>query len=134
MKVQDDQRWAEHVSDIRADGEPGQRFHTFYTFWFDAADRMCDEGYLGEFGVDGPALAMRKALDLAEREFGFLDTDTIGAMLCVASMHWIHGETMTEGLTFIEARVMQQALARKIADLQNQAASTPAAPPAAAGP
>ena len=76
-------------------------------------------------------MAMRKALDLAETEFGFLDTDTIGAMLVVASMHWIHGPAMVEGLTFIEARVMHQALARKIADLQNEAASTPAAPPPA---
>ena len=136
MKAKDDYLWAQQVSDLKADGEAGQNFLTFFTFWFDAAEKMMtktevvnpddlDTDFGGEvFYKYSPTKSVRKALELAEHEFGFLSVDLIGQMLTVASMHWAHGDQMMTGLTFIERRVVEEALARKIADLQNQAAET----------
>jgi len=123
----DDQRWAEQVSDIRSDGEAGVRFLTFFTFWFDTAETLLWEGTGGQsIGADPvPNMAImdavRMALQMAEQQYGFLSVDLIGQMLCVASMHWEQGKEMTQNLTFIEHRVMEEALARKIAALQNAA-------------
>jgi hypothetical protein len=115
MRVRDEQLWSQQVSDLHADGEAGKRFLEFFELWFGAADRLFDEW------VGGPANAMtvvRLGLDLAENELGYLSVDWIGQMLVVASMHWAHGAEMTDQMTSLEQRLMHEALARKIANLQ----------------
>jgi hypothetical protein len=118
MKAQDDQLWTQQVSDLRHDGEPGERFLAFFEFWFDAAETILGSELLGAAPI---ATAVRKALDVAEKELGFLTVDLIGQMLTVAVMHWHLGHELASQLTSIEARVMEEALARKIADLQESA-------------
>jgi len=122
MKVRDDQIWSQQVSEIN-ESEEGRRFLQFLTVWVDAAEDLIRAQYPllhdgPEPDIIGP---IRTGLQLAESEFGFLDIDVAGQMLVVIASHWRYGVTMTEQMTFIEARVMQQSLARKIADLQNRA-------------
>ena len=126
MQTQDDERWSQQVADLHADGEAGQRFLDFFTFWFDTAGVLLTEGRGGfrDDSTNMPVIeAVRMALEMAEQQFGFLSVELIGQMLTVATMHWEYGAAMAEQLTFIERRVMQQALADKIADLQNSAAN-----------
>lgn len=120
MRTVNEARWSETQASLRAE-ETGARFLDFFTFWFDAAETLLDEGYHGEFGERGPVIAMREALELAEQELGFITIDWIGQMLCVASMHWQHGKRMAEEMTPIEVRAMETALAMKIAQLQESA-------------
>lgn len=121
MRTVNEVRWSETQASLRSD-EVGTKFLDFYTFWFDAADRLLDEGYSVDFGVRGPVLAMRRAFELAEEELGFITVDWVGQMLCVASMHWVQGKRMAEEMTPIEVRVMETALAMKLAQLQESAA------------
>ena len=120
MQAQDDERWSQQVADLHADGEAGQRFLEFFTFWFDAAEKMLDEEK-DRIYPKSVIEHVRAALELAEAQFGYLSCDLLGAMLTVASMHWACGAEMAEGLTSIERRVMEEALARKIAALQQSA-------------
>ena len=64
---------------------------------------------------------MRKALDRAEAELGFLTVDLIGQLLTLAMVHWEFGAAMMVGMTNIEHRVLETALARKIVSLQREA-------------
>jgi len=126
VRTQDEQRWSLIQSELRND-ETGTTFLAFFEFWFDAADTLMWEGTGGQpIGSDpvsnmSAVEAMRMALEMAEGELGFLNVDWIGQMLCVASMHWEHGEEMSKEMTLIEQRVMEEALARKLKQLQEQA-------------
>jgi len=125
MKVRDEPIWSQQVSEIN-ESEEGRRFLQFLTVWVDAAEDLIGAQYPllhegPELDIIGP---IRTGLQLAESEFGFVDIDVIGQMLVVIASHWKYGTTMAEQMTFIEARVMQQSLARKIVQLQQQAAAT----------
>ena len=116
MKTSDHPAWTKQEQDLKDDGEMGQKFLTYFDFWFTTADTMMGEN-LDLLAPD----AMRDALKVAEIELGFLDVMTLGQMLTLAMVHWEHGEIMSEGLTVIEHRVLEQALGAKIAELQKQA-------------
>jgi len=107
------------------DSEAGKQFLQFFEFWFTTADTLRDASRLDSQADLSPADAMRRALPIAEGQFGMLTCDWIGQMLAVATQHWEHGEQMAGGLTYIEHRAMEEALARKIAELQTSAASLP---------
>ena len=117
MKVRDDEFWSKQQAETNAT-EAGKRFMEFMVFWLEAAEKMLDD-------PEGPATlaeSVQLALATAERQFGFLPVDLIGQMLVVASMHWIHGPEFATALTFIERRVVEEALARKLNELQQEAA------------
>ena len=130
MRSCDEDKWSRSRHEIHNDGEKGQRFLAFFEFLFDAAEKYLDE-YVEAPAVSqgmteyvrhyAPAEAVRKGLALAEQTFGFLEPIIIGQMLVVGSTHWCHGEEMVAGLTLIERRVLEWALAVKIQDLQGHA-------------
>lgn len=118
MKVVHEQRWATTCGELRATKE-GQDFLSFFEKWFDEAEIRIDE-------ITQPAEAMRTSLTATEEELGFLSSSWLGQMVCVAAMHWVHGKDMVEGLTNIEMRVVEEALTRKVAELQDSAEKTTA--------
>lgn len=126
MRAVNEARWSETQASLRSE-ELGSKFLAFFTFWFDAAETLMWEGTGGQpIGSDpvpnmSATEAMRMALEMAEGELGFITVDWVGQMLCVASMHWEQGKQMAEEMTPIEVRVMETALAMKIAQLQESA-------------
>lgn len=130
MRSCDEDKWSRSRQEIHNDGEQGQRFLAFFEFLFDAAEKFLDEyiqapstgASMDEFVRQyAPAEAVRKGLELAEQTFGFLEPIIIGQMLTVGATHWVHGDEMVAGLTLIERRLLEWALAVKINDLQNRA-------------
>jgi hypothetical protein len=124
VKAQDDQLWAQQVSDLRSDGEPGERFLQFFLLWFEGAATMFEEtipGQLGGFRKYAVKECVYAGLDVAEKELGFLTLDLLGQLLCVAIMHWQHGKELADELTPFEQRIVEEALARKISALQDGA-------------
>lgn len=126
MKARDADAWTQQTVELRAD-ENGQRFLTFFEFWFDAAEKLISDGLDAQMcnGTPSnawtPVRAMREALKVSEEQLGFLTVDWIGQMLAVASMHWAHGQEMVKGLTFVEHRLVQESVARKVAQLAEDA-------------
>lgn len=117
MRTVNDADWAQQAADLRLDGELGERFLAYFELWFSTADTLMDEDGLN------PADAMRKALDIAEADLGFLSVDLVGQMLVLALAHWKPGAVMMVGMTNIEHRVLETALARKVLSLQESAAA-----------
>ena len=115
MRVVNEADWAQQASDLRLDGEAGERFLEYFEFWFSTADTLIDRDGLSSVA------AMRKALDRAEAELGFLTVDLIGQLLTLAMVHWEPSAAMMVGMTNIEHRVLETALARKIVSLQQEA-------------
>jgi hypothetical protein len=130
MRSCNEDQWSRSRHEIHHSGEIGQRFLAFFEFLFDAAEQYLDE-YVQAPAVNAdmaeyvrryaPAEAVRKALALAEQTFGFLEPIIIGQILTCGATHWVHGEEMVEGLTLIERRVLEWALAVKIQDLSESA-------------
>jgi hypothetical protein len=124
MHARDEVRWSEQTMELRQT-EPGQKFLQFLEFWFSTADGLLDAERLDSPTRLTAAAAMRRALPIAEGQFGMLTMDWIGQMVCVAVQHWVHGEVLAAELTYIEHRAMEEALARKIQELQASAANLP---------
>lgn len=116
MKVKDSDQWSLQLQEFNTD-ETSQQFRDFLVFWMDAADTLYSEG------VMTPPVAVSKALEVTEQTFGFLSTDWIGQMLLVMIQHWVFGDEVWDGLTFIEKRLVEQATALKIVELQQAAAA-----------
>lgn len=125
MKARDDRAWAEQMSEFDAD-EQSQRFRDFLLFWVDTAEKIIeeedsDQGFqeLG-WGDDEEIIheVVSNALSVAEQTLGFLSVEWISQMLLVITQHWERGEQLLQGLTFIETRLVEQATAMKLAELQ----------------
>jgi hypothetical protein len=116
MRVKDEQLWSLQLAEFEAD-EMGQKFREFLVTWADTADRLA---------ADSPATrlsdAVSKAFEETEEIFGFISVEWLGQMLLVIIQHWISGEELWESLSVWERRMVEQATALKIAELQDQAA------------
>lgn len=125
MKVINDVAWQEQRTELLADGELGQKFLHFFEEWFDRAEKDMLDGANGpdRFFTSKSTVKhhVSKALEVTEQTLGFLPLEWIGQMLIVAIEHWEHGKDMHEGLTFIEHRLIEQELAKKLAELQKGA-------------
>lgn len=122
MRVRDDVRWQEQLSEFEAD-DLSRRFRDFLVFWMDTTDKLVSEE-LSLTGAAAPsqlAATVSKALEIAEQTMGFLSIEWIAQMLLVMTQHWTHGEALYEGLSFIERRLVEQATAMKLAELQEGA-------------
>lgn len=110
MRVRDDEQWNRQLSEFGADEMSG-RFRDFLVFWVEAAERIGGQprdGLVGAFGV-------------AERTFGYISVEWLGQMLLVIVQHWFHGDELWESLSVWERRLVEQATALKLAELQEQA-------------
>lgn len=117
MKVKDEQLWQNQLLEFTAD-EMSQKFSDFLVFWCDAADTMIAESNPPLEGYS----ALSKAFEVAEQTFGFLSVEWLGQMLLVIIEHWEHGEPVWESLTVFERRMVEQATALKIVEMQALAA------------
>lgn len=122
MQVKDEAIWAEQLTEFEAD-DTSRQFRDFLVFWMDATDKVIDESdwYARDFSF---AACVRKALEVAEQTMGFLSVEWIAQMLLVITQHWVYGEQLFQRLTFIERRLVEQATAMKLADLQMTASIT----------
>jgi hypothetical protein len=116
MRVQDEQLWSVQVREFQAD-EMSRKFGEFLVMWCESADRILDEYQQTPIG------SLKKAFDVAEQTFGFISVEWLGQMLLVLIQHWVYGEDLWESLSVWERRMVEQATALKIAEMQELAAT-----------
>lgn len=123
MRVRDEQLWLQQVSELKSD-ETSQKFHDFLVFWGDTADTMIAESN-GDLSIRD---LLSKAFEVAEQTFGYLSVEWLSQMLLVLTQHWVDGERLWESLSVWERRMVEQATAMKIVELQQIAAGDPDSP------
>ncbi len=94
-----------------------RKFGEFLVMWCESADRILDEYQQTPIG------SLKKAFDVAEQTFGFISVEWLGQMLLVLIQHWVYGEDLWESLSVWERRMVEQATALKIAEMQELAAT-----------
>ena len=111
--------WAEQLTEFEAD-DTSRKFRDFLCFWVDTAEKLIlTAGPETDIPTsDEIHRHTSKALEIAEQTLGFLSVEWISQMLLVLIQHWAHGEALLHSLTFIEHRLVQQATAMKLVDLQ----------------
>lgn len=138
----DPQAWEMTRRSLMEDGETGARFLVFLNFWLNTAEKIMTEPPREMTLVDPnasaaagkpvfdtitvgspplPANAVRSALEIAEKELGFIDVWFLGQLLVVIAMYWVHGDDFARGLSPIELKLAGEGLAYKIHDLQETA-------------
>jgi hypothetical protein len=116
MRAQDEELWSQQFSEFDAD-EMSRKFRDFLVFWLEAAD-----GLLSDSGGDlSPYAVVSKGFEVAEQTFGFIAAEWIGQMLLVMVQHWADGEALWDELSVFERRLVEQATALKLVELQESA-------------
>lgn len=128
MRVKDELLWLEQVKELSGD-EASVRFRDFLVFWMDTADVIGDEA-----AQQTPRDSLLQAFEVAEQTLGYLSMEWLGQMLLVIVQHWFDGDSLWESLSVWERRLIEQALAMKLVDLQESAkvhvdGENPQAPP-----
>lgn len=119
MQAQDDQRWSEQLAQWDAD-EQSRKFRDFLVFWLDTADRLIGEDYGRQLH---PYDALSNALTFAEQSFGYLSVEWLSQMLLVTTEHWVHGPRVLSAMSVFERRMVDQAAALKLVELQSLASA-----------
>lgn len=116
MKVKDDQVWAQQESELRTADDASRKFLEFLQVWTTEAERRLygNRKY-------SPREALSKGFEFAEQTLGFLSVEWLGQMLLVIVQHWFYGEELWESLTVWERRMVEQATALKLVELQQSA-------------
>jgi len=97
-------------------------------FWMETSEKLLVEelSHFSDLPNAENMISVRhsvsKALELAEQTFSFLSVEWLSQMLVVMTDHWEYGEKLYEDLSYMEKRLVQQAIAMKIAELQAIAA------------
>jgi hypothetical protein len=117
VKVKDESHWAQQASELQNTDEDSRKFHDFLVLWLDTADQALEKG------TDlSPYTELSKAFEVAEQTLGYLSVEWLGQMLLVVIGHWVHGDLVWESLTVWEKRMVEQSIAIKLVELQEQAA------------
>lgn len=116
MRVQDEERWDRQLSEFGADELSG-RFRDFLVFWAETAEKLNDTHQ------QTPRGSLVRAFKVAEQTFGFVSVEWLGQMLLVLVEHWFAGAELWESLSVWERRLVEQATALKLAELQEMAAA-----------
>lgn len=114
MRVQDDESWLVQVKEFQAD-ELSRKFQEFLVFWCEAAEKMLDEYQ------QTPVGSLKRSFEVAEQTFGYISVEWLGQMLLVIVQHWFHGGEIWESLSVWERRLVEQATALKLVELQDSA-------------
>jgi hypothetical protein len=116
MRVQDEELWSQQFSELNAD-EMSRKFRDFLVFWLETSD-----GLLSDSGGDlTPYTVLSKGFEVAEQTFGYIATEWIGQMLLVVVQHWADGLAVWDELSVFERRMVEQATAMKLVELQESA-------------
>lgn len=118
MKVKDEQAWAQQVGELQNTDEGSRKFLEFLEFWVDSA-HSAQKSKLNMT----PREALSKSFVVAEQTLGFLSVEWISQMLLLIIEHWIDGDELWESLSVWERRMVEQATALKLAELQISADS-----------
>jgi hypothetical protein len=118
VNVRNQGLWAQQCAELQ-ENQTGRDFLEFIETWVTQAEQLYEED------IGSPATALRHALDHADQTHGRVGIHFLGQMLVVVATHWEHGEEMAESLTPIELRLVQDMLALKCAELQDQAEEDP---------
>lgn len=120
MRVRDERAWREQLLELDAD-EDCRLFRDFLVEWVGAAD---------EAMVQDPPPPARAALEGAfdgvEAVRGWLSVEWLAQMLLVVVQHWAEGDALWGSLSAWERRMVEQATAVKLAELQQVAAAADA--------
>jgi hypothetical protein len=114
VKVRDPQAWSEQLAEFNAD-ESSRKFRDFLVFWVEQADIARAESAVS------PVEALGKAFEVAEQTFGYLSVEWLSQMLLVIVNHWVDGPVLWESLSVFERRMVEQATALKLTELQEYA-------------
>ena len=115
MRVQDEAAWAAQDMEFRAD-ELSWRFREFLVSWCEGAEEFLDDYQ------QTPRDSLVRAFMVAEQTHGFVSVEWLGQMLLVVVQHWEHGREVWDSLSPWERRMVEQATAVKLAELQRSAA------------
>lgn len=115
MRVRDEQAWWDQLMEFDAD-EDSRRFRDFLLAWVDLADVR-----LAGAGGGDPRSALLAAFADVEADQGFLAVEWLGQMLLVIIQHWFNGVELWESMSAWERRLVEQATAVKLAELQRLA-------------
>lgn len=114
MRVQDEEQWNRQLSEFNAD-ELSRKFRDFLVFWVETAEKLNDENQ------QTPRGSLLRAFGVAEQALGYISVEWLGQMLLVIVQHWVYGQEIWESLSAWERRLVEQATALKLAELQEQA-------------
>ena len=120
MKVKSDLAWAEQESELKSADESSLKFLDFLRLWVDTAEEVQS----GNKEIS-PRDALSEGFKLAEQSLGFLSVEWLSQMLLVIIQHWSHGDDVWESLSAWERRMVEQATALKMAELQLLAEDPP---------
>lgn len=112
MRVQDEGRWNLQLSEFGADELSG-KFRDFLLFWAEAAEVM-----MAEDAQLTPRVSLERGFEVAEQTLGYISVEWLSQMLLVLVEHWFAGAVLWVSLSPWERRLVEQAAAMKIADLQ----------------
>ncbi|AAN16815.1 hypothetical protein Cali_184 [Mycobacterium phage Cali] len=123
MRVKNEDLWTQELSLMDRD-EATRKFRDFLVKWGELAEEGIKS--LPEEGAQaGPyffAEAVSKALPVAEQTMGgYVSVEWIGQMLLYFTQHAVWGEDMYEGLPYIVQRLVDQAAAVAISQMQEEA-------------
>lgn len=125
MRMRDEQAWASQLTELEAD-EYTRKFKAFLLSWIEEAENILAARF--PLTKDQPnlqlAASVSKALEVTEQTLGFLSIEWIAQMLLVITDYWTYGEALYEDLSHVERRLVDQAAAMKLADLQAAAVQT----------
>lgn len=116
MKVNNEPAWVQQYAELGAD-EDSLKFREFLVTWVDEAEAMLAGSPVGT----SPHQVLSKAFEVTEQSLGFLSVEWASQMLLVIVQHWDRGEEVWESLTVFEKRMVEQATAIKLAELQAEA-------------
>ncbi len=115
MTPADEDIWQGQCAELSEDAV-GKEFLAFITDWMDTAERAMDMD-----GGISPSSALRGCLPDTENRFGRISATFLGQMLVVIISHWVHGAQVSNELTSIERRLMEDMLILKIRELRDSA-------------
>lgn len=116
MRVKDEQAWWEQLTELDGD-DASRRFRDFLLAWVDRAD----VALAGGSGAS-PREALVAAFAETEEELGFLSVEWLSQMFLVIVQHWFSGAELWESMSPWERRMVEQATAVKLAEMQAAAA------------
>lgn len=117
MKISDEAKWSMFRQDIAQQGQVGEDFLHYMTFWLDCAEKI-----MAEDPDARPHRALGDAMAVTEEEVGKLDGTFLGPMLLYIIGLWGHGEELFASMTPIEAKLVETEAAAQVARLQEFAA------------
>lgn len=117
MQVQDQELWSVQDREFQAD-EMSRKFREFLVFWCEAAEKHYEEYQQTPIGC------LKKAFEVAEQTFGYISVEWLSQMLLVIVQHWVYGGQVWESLSVWERRMVEQATAIKLTELQESAKIT----------